>query len=160
MRGARDLVHGTAVAVDGHGVLMLGRSGSGKSDLALRLIDRGAVLISDDAVVVDLADERPVLRAAPNIESRLEIRGVGICTVASTDSAPLRLLVDLENEPERLPSELAKRALLGFDVPFANIAPFEASAAIKLEHALRRIVDAHRWPMAKGATTAAESKTA
>lgn len=160
MRGTVDLVHGTAVAIDGHGVMMLGRSGSGKSDLALRLVDRGALLISDDAVVVDFTRERPVLSAAPNIESKLEIRGVGICTVASTDSAPLRLLVDLEAKPERLPHERGTRALLGFDVPVANIVPFEASAAIKLEHALRRIVDAGQWPVAQGATAATESKTA
>ena len=48
-----ELLHATAIAINGAGVLLLGPSGSGKSDLALRLIDRGAVLISDDGVLVD-----------------------------------------------------------------------------------------------------------
>lgn len=153
MNEKQKIVHGTALAIAEQGVLLLGRSGSGKSDLALRLIDRGALLVSDDAVTVDTTGKNPLVRAAPNIEAMLEIRGVGIRGVAATASAQLRLVADLECEPERLPPDRATYALYGFDVPLVHIAPFEASAAIKLEYALRSVVDADQWPVAQGATS-------
>lgn len=151
------LLHATAIAINGEGVLLLGPSGSGKSDLALRLIDRGAKLISDDAVPVDCSGALPVLAAAQNIEGKLEVRGVGICTVGNIQSAPLRLAVELSAELERLPPQGQTISICGYDVPSLKLAPFETSAPIKLEYALRSVVDAGRWPMAKSVTASAES---
>lgn len=150
------LIHATAIAIDGAGVLLLGPSGSGKSDMALRLIDRGAMLVSDDAVPVDCSGALPVLTAALNIQGRLEIRGVGICVVDSIASAPLRMAVRLAAEYERLPSAGQTTAICGYDVPSLVLAPFELSAPIKLEHALRSVVDAGVWPVAKSATASGE----
>ncbi len=151
------LVHATAVAIDGNGVLLLGPSGAGKSDMALRLIDRGAKLVSDDAVPVDCSGPSPVLTAAQNIEGRLEVRGVGILPVSAVPSAPLRLAVELTGELERLPVFGRTTAICGYDVPSLKLAPFEISAPIKLEYALRSVVDADLWPVASSATSSCES---
>lgn len=151
------LLHATAIAIDGAGVLLLGPSGSGKSDLALRLIDRGAKLVSDDAVPVDCSGEVPVLKAAQNITGRLEVRGVGICTVDSLASAPLRLAVRLATDYERLPSAAQTSAICDYEVPLLILAPFETSAPIKLEYALRSVVDEGLWPVANNASASGES---
>jgi HPr kinase/phosphorylase len=143
-----DLLHATAVAIGGHGVLLLGASGSGKSDLALRLIDRGATLVSDDAVPVDDGERSPILMAAPNIEGKIEVRGVGICAADYTTPVPLRLIVELTSDVERMPATEVMRIVGAYHVPTIKLAPFEVSAAIKLEYALRSVVDADRWPVA------------
>ncbi len=153
------VIHATAIAIDGNGVLLLGPSGAGKSDLALRLIDRGAMLISDDAVPVDCSGSSPKLWPADNISGKMEIRGLGICAVKSTPSATLRLVVELDAEIERLPSAGRTKTICGFDVPLLSLAPFEASAPIKLEYALRSVVDADLWPVASSSTVSCESKT-
>ncbi len=150
------MLHATAVAIDGNGILLLGPSGSGKSDLALRLIDRGAVLISDDVVSVETGDGKPALAAAPNIYGKLEVRGLGICDVESVHSAPLRLAVELVLGVERMPLSDTTVDIAGFRVPAVALVPFEASAAIKLEYALRAIVDAGRWPVARSDSCEAE----
>lgn len=152
-----ELLHATAIAIDGNGVLMLGPSGAGKSDLALRLIDRGAKLISDDAVPVDCSGASPMLTAAQNIQGKLEVRGLGICAVSSTLSAPLRLAVELDAKVERLPLPGRTTIICGYDVPLLSLAPFETSAPIKLEYALRSVVDADLWPVARSATLSCES---
>ena len=151
------MLHATAVAIDGNGVLLIGPSGSGKSDLALRLIDRGAVLISDDAVELSVAGKRPMLATAPNIAGKLEIRGVGICTVDTASGAPLRMVAELATTVDRMPDANITTSMAGFDIPLLKLVPFEVSAAIKLEYALRSIVDAGRWPVARIVPDKAES---
>jgi HPr kinase/phosphorylase len=140
------ILHGTAVAIGDHGVLLTGPSGAGKSDMAVRLIDRGALLISDDAVVVQNVEGLPWLAAAPNIEGKIEVRGVGICAMRVTKKAPLRLVAQLVDAVERMP-EAAFTQIGAFDVPLVKLAPFEISAAIKLELALRSVVDAGWSPV-------------
>lgn len=151
------LLHATAIAIDGAGVLLLGPTGAGKSDLALRLIERGATLVGDDAVPVDCSDGTPILHTAPNIRGRLEVRGVGICAVDSIASAPLRLAVQLASHYERLPPSGETTTIGSFEVPSLVLDPFEISAPIKLEYALRSVVDAGRWPVAKSAIASGES---
>ncbi len=152
-----EIIHATAVAINGHGILLLGPSGSGKSDLAIRLIDRGARLISDDAVVVSSPDATPILKAAPNIEGLIEVRGVGICTIEAVSSAPLRMAIELASEIERMPKENLTTKVAGFDVPLVKFRAFESSSAIKIEYALRTVVDGGRWPVARIVTDKAES---
>jgi HPr kinase/phosphorylase len=129
-------IHATALSIHGHGVVLIGPSGSGKSDLALRLIDRGALLISDDAVIVERSESGPILRCAPNIQGKLEVRGLGIIAMPFVDAVPLRLCVDLAPTPERLP-DAPVMTFAGFDVPFLALSAFEASAPLKVELALR-----------------------
>lgn len=136
------MVHGTTVAVDGAGVLLRGPSGSGKSDLALRLIDSGAALVSDDQTELARAGGGLLARAplAPPNGTRglLEARGLGIVAVAAVAEAPLALVVDLavEGPIERMP-EAAVCDLLGVAVPRVVLRPFEASTAAKVRVAVR-----------------------
>ena len=97
--------HASAVAIDGRGILIIGASGSGKSTLALELISRGAKLISDDLTRVTPGPEGwPVLSGTGRMIGAIEARGVGILRVPHVASAPLSLVVDLdEAETERLP---------------------------------------------------------
>ena len=132
-----ELLHATAVAINGEGVLLSGQSGSGKSDLALRLIDRGAVLISDDGVLVEPGDPHPTLRTAPNIAGMIEMRGVGIVKMPFADGVPLRLVVDMGDAPKRLPPDNPTTSIAGHDITCLKLLSFEASAPLKVEHALR-----------------------
>jgi HPr kinase/phosphorylase len=134
---APELLHATAVAINGQGVLLLGPSGSGKSDLALRLIDRGAVLISDDGVLIDAGGPLPLMRTAPNIAGMIEMRGVGIVKMPFADAVPLHLVVQLGTTPERMPPAGQQLDISGTAMPTIALYAFEASAPLKVEQALR-----------------------
>ena len=77
-RLSAETIHASTVANDGRAVLITGPSGSGKSDLALRLLDRGFALVSDDQTMVKRDGDRLLATAPPNIAGKLEIRGIGI----------------------------------------------------------------------------------
>ncbi|WP_298671365.1 aldolase [uncultured Sphingomonas sp.] len=134
----RETVHATTVAIGGCAVLLFGPSGAGKSDLALRLIDRGATLVSDD--YTDLVAAADVLFASPppTIAGKMEVRGVGIVELPHVAAVPVSLVVRLDAPVERLPEPgtctLAERA-----IPAIAVNPFEASAPIKIELVMRRI---------------------
>ncbi|WEK42742.1 MAG: HPr kinase/phosphatase C-terminal domain-containing protein [Candidatus Sphingomonas colombiensis] len=134
----RETVHATTVAIDGCAVLLIGPSGAGKSDLALRLIDRGATLVSDD--YTDLVASADALFASPppSIAGRMEVRGIGIVELPHVAAIPVILAVRLDARVERMPEPatctLAERA-----IPAIAVNPFEASAPIKIELVMRRI---------------------
>ena len=145
---AAQTIHATSVAIGGHGVLIMGPSGSGKSDLALRLIDRGARLISDDYTSVSSGDGGLLLSAPANIAERMEIRHLGIIDMrkigpdlmAPAGAVLARLAVQLEDRPERMPQPDAMMTLAGHKLPLVLIAGLEASAPIKVEWALRLLL--------------------
>src|SRR5207302_5769467 len=89
------LLHATAVAIDGCAVLLRGVSGSGKSDLALRLIDAGARLVADDQSELHRQGETIVVRSPPAIAGLIEVRGVGLVRVDPWAEAPVGLIDDL-----------------------------------------------------------------
>jgi serine kinase of HPr protein (carbohydrate metabolism regulator) len=128
--------HASCVAIGGRAVLIAGDSGAGKSDLALRLIDRGAVLVSDDQVELSVDDERLVASAPATIAGQIEVRGLGIMAMPHRSPMPVSLLIDLAAPVERMP-EPRGRELCGVSVPVVAVDPFEASAPIKVELALR-----------------------
>lgn len=130
-------VHGTAVAIDGRGVLLRGVPGAGKSDLALRLIDGGARLIADDRVDVRVADGRVAISAPTTLAGLIEARGVGIVPVGAVASAPLALVVDLvaPDHVPRLPDP-STCEIAGIAIAHVRLAPFEASAPAKVRLAL------------------------
>ena len=133
-----ETVHATCVAIGGRGVLIRGRSGGGKSDLALRLIDRGARLVSDDYTILTLRDGRIQGCAPETIAGKLEVRGVGIVEMEPETDVPICLIADLDEAPERLPEEPRGVPMLGILIPAIGIAALEASAPLKLEQALLR----------------------
>jgi HPr kinase/phosphorylase len=124
-------IYGTCIALSGFGVLLRGPSGSGKSDLALRLIDGGARLVADDQVELTLRSGRPVARAPQALAGLLEVRGLGI--VETLAEAPLGLVVDLVavEAVERLP-ETEFCTLLDRPLRRLALVPFHASTPAKL----------------------------
>ncbi|WP_424928432.1 HPr kinase/phosphorylase [Amaricoccus tamworthensis] len=97
-------VRGTAVAFDGRGLLILGATGSGKSGLAIRLMARGAMLVSDDRVELRQAGAQVAMRAPDAIRGRIEARMLGLLSVDVCDDAALQLVVDLDQESQtRMP---------------------------------------------------------
>ena len=142
------LVHGTTVALDGDGVLLRGPSGSGKSDLALRLIDGGARLVSDDQTEFTRETLGLVARSPRTIHGRMEVRGVGILKVPTVPSAPLRLVVDLvvPGRVERLP-EPQFSEYLQCHIPLLALTPFEASTPAKIRLALASLVKTAAIPI-------------
>lgn len=97
-------LHATSVAYQGCAVLILGPSGSGKSALALELINRGAQLVSDDRTTVTRDGNTLTAHAPEPIAGLIEARGVGILNTPVAGPTPLTLAVDLsEPETNRLP---------------------------------------------------------
>jgi serine kinase of HPr protein (carbohydrate metabolism regulator) len=135
-------VQATCVAIDGMGVLLRGPPGSGKSELALQLIDGGARLVGDDGVDLRVQGERLFARlprgAPESVAGRIELRGLGILPVPSVSEAPLDLVIDLvaANALERLPAPMTVE-LLGVALPLLRLSAAEPSAAAKVRLAVR-----------------------
>ena len=131
-----ETLHATTVSIGGQGVLIEGVSGAGKSDLALRLIDRGAELVSDDYSVLQRRDGQVVASAPATIAGKIEVRGIGIVEMPHAPRAPIFLVVALGEPSARLPVPGRRRSLLGIDIQLLALDGREASAAIKVELAL------------------------
>jgi serine kinase of HPr protein (carbohydrate metabolism regulator) len=131
------LIHASCVAIGGRAVLIAGPSGSGKSDLALRLIDRGAMLVSDDYTELRASGRLLLARAPDRIAGRIEMRGVGIVERAAAADVPVCLHLRAGETPERLP-EPGRIDLAGIPLPSLAIVALEPSAPLKLEAALER----------------------
>ena len=131
-----ETVHATCVAIGGRGVLLFGHSGSGKSDLALRLIDRGARLVSDDYTIVTAKDGRLLGSAPATIAGKIEVRGVGLVEMEHERDVPICLAIDLDRVPDRLPEEGETMTVAGEELPLIGLAGHENAAPIKVEHAL------------------------
>jgi serine kinase of HPr protein (carbohydrate metabolism regulator) len=138
-RLSSETVHASTVATDGRAVLISGPSGSGKSDLALRLLDRGFTLVSDDQTIVRREDDRLIASAPPNIAGKLEIRGIGIVEMEQVGDMPVALLVELTSDIQRMPDDNLERQILGVSLPLISIDAMAASAPSKVALALDRM---------------------
>lgn len=135
-----DLVlQASAVVIDGRALLIEGPPGSGKSSLALALIDRGAGLIGDDAVTLSVTDGALIAHPPPNIAGLLEVRGVGLVRLPSAPPAPVALILSLGVPiPERLPEvPLPTRPIAGLAIPVLAFDPGPLAPALRAECALR-----------------------
>ena len=128
----------TGVAIDGRAVLIEGVPGSGKSSLALALIDRGAVLIGDDAVTLMREGAALIASPPPNIAGLLEVRGIGLVQVNVASPAPIALVLELGGAaPDRLPeTPLPCRMIAGVAVPVLRFDPGTIAPAQRAEQAL------------------------
>ena len=131
-------LHATTIAIGGRAVLLCGPSGGGKSDLALRLIDRGAMLVSDDQTIVTRIDDRLIASAPATIAGLIEVRGIGIVPLPHVDGVPLALRVTLGPDVVRMP-EAAAYDILGLPLPDHYVDAMTASAPIKIELLLRGV---------------------
>ena len=146
---AVQLVHATCVVVDGAGILLVGPSGAGKSDLALRLlhgqirIDGQMIetaLVADDQVLIEARAGRLFARPPLQLAGLIEVRGIGILPTPHQPEVVLTLAIGLVNSGnvERLPEPVPGYPILGKTLRYATLAPFEASAPLKVVLLVRR----------------------
>ena len=128
----------TCVAIGGRAVLIEGPPGSGKSSLALALIDRGAVLVGDDGVSLNARDGGLYTAPPPNIAGLLEVRNLGLLAFPTANDVRVALVIMLDQEAPRFieAAEPAERA--GIALPLIRLWPSEAAPAVKVELALDR----------------------
>ncbi len=145
MRQPRELVHGTCVAFGRRAALLRGDPGAGKSDLALRFLALPAegearpLLVADDQVWIEAGPAVLLASPPPTLAGKIEVRGLGIVEVPFLAEAELVLVCDLVDAMDvpRMPPESWERTVIaGVAVPSLKLAPFEASAPLKLKMAL------------------------
>jgi len=129
------LANVSCVAIGGRGVLIEGEPGSGKSSLALALIDRGAVLIGDDGVTLRPRGGRLLASPPPNIAGLIEVRNVGLVRLATT-SAPLALVIRLDEAAPRHIEAAHSVERRGLAVPAVSLHPAGALLPLRAEYAL------------------------
>lgn len=132
----------SCVAVAGRAILVEGAPGSGKSSLALALIDRGAVLVGDDGVSLEVREGHLWASPPPNIAGLVEVRNVGLVRFPAT-SAPVALVLRLGGDPPRLPDSAGTENILGCAIPLLAFHPGDTASALRAELAL----SAHGLPL-------------
>jgi serine kinase of HPr protein (carbohydrate metabolism regulator) len=136
-------LHASCVAINGKAVLITGPSGAGKSDLAVRLIDRGAVLVADDYCMISCENDRLIARPPARTAGMIELRGIGICATPFLTGCEVVLIVRLVPHPARMPEEDPLIFIAGKQLPVIDVNAHAASAPILVEWGLNRIVNGH-----------------
>lgn len=134
------LLHSSCVNIREHGILICGRPGTGKSSLALQLMDRGATLIADDQTYVGWEDGQLIASPPPSLKGMLEVRGVGLCTFPFQNQSVLKLCVEISEDGqfERLPDPLFVE-YHGIKLPGLRLMKNDALGAMKVELKLGHI---------------------
>lgn len=135
-------IHATTISLDGAGVMLRGPSGSGKSDLAIRLIHEGAQLVSDDQTVLFVEHGRLMAQPPAEIAGKMEVRGIGIVKMGPPAISPVAIVIDLVDihDVPRMP-DYQPIELVGHSVPRIYLSPFEFSAPAKVRLALRALTE-------------------
>jgi hypothetical protein len=128
----------TAVAIGGRALLIEGAPGSGKSTLALALIDRGAQLIGDDGVMIEVRAQRLIVSPHPNTRGLIEVRNLGILTMPASEKVPLALVIGLDPLAPRFIEQAAAVEHMGIALPSVGLWPDSPALVIKAELALRK----------------------
>ncbi|GGB87475.1 HPr kinase [Novosphingobium endophyticum] len=128
----------SCVAIGGRGVLIEGATGSGKSSLALGLIDRGAHFLGDDGILVHAEKGRLVARPHQRIRGLLEVRNLGLLSFPCLDEAAISLVIRLDPNAPRYIEEAETVEIEGVAIPMLRVWPGGGLLAIKVELALDR----------------------
>lgn len=145
-----DTIHATLIQLSGFGVLLRGHSNSGKSSIALRLIDEAELsrmtchLIADDQVILSLNEGRLIGGAPDNLFGKIEMRGVGIINVDARRDCMIDLVVDLTPHQsfERMPDEsLDYATIAGIATRRIHIAERNPDAPTIIKMALKTILE-------------------
>lgn len=126
----------TCVALNGRAMLIAGASGMGKSSLALAMIDRGAVLVGDDGVELDLREGRLFTSPAPATRGLIEVRGVGLLPMPVVEDVPVALLLRLTRDAPRYVEEAPREMVMGAFLPVIALWPDSPVLALRAQMAL------------------------
>lgn len=126
----------TCVAIGGRAVIIEGPPGSGKSSLALALIDRGAVLVGDDGVLLDARDGRLLASPAPPTAGKLEVRNLGLLDFPTVSRVPVALVVILDEKAERWIQAAERCERNGLTLPLVRFWPGSPVLPLRVELAL------------------------
>lgn len=128
----------TCIAIGGRGVLIEGLPGSGKSSLALALIDRGAQLVGDDGVTLDVRDGRLLASPPPNIAGLIEVRNVGLLPLPTVAEVPVALVLTLDPQAPRFIEQAEQAERGGVAIPLVRLWPDTPVLHLRAELALER----------------------
>jgi len=128
----------SCVAIGDRALMILGAPGTGKSSLALALIDRGAVLIGDDSLILDDRDGRLIASPHPNTRGLIEVRNVGLITMPVCSEAPVALVLRLDEAAPRFVEAADSTAIAGIVLPMLALWPDSPVQALRAELALQR----------------------
>ena len=136
------LYQASCVAIDGRAVVIEGAPGSGKSSLALALIDRGAKLIGDDAVAFELrldeaGNERLIASPPPNIAGLMEVRNLGLLPFPTDSGVPVALVLRLDRDALRFIETAETVDLAGAVIPLIRLWPDSPVLCLRAEAALK-----------------------
>lgn len=126
----------TCVAIGSMAILIEGKPNSGKSSLALSLIDRGAILIGDDSVM--LQEQSDKLFASPHPQTRglLEVRNLGLMEMPVCEKVPVSLLIRLDRDAPRYIDQAQSVSIEGVEIPVIALWPDSPNMAKKVQLAL------------------------
>jgi hypothetical protein len=128
----------TCIAIGGRALLIEGAPGSGKSSLALALIDRGALLVGDDGVLLEARDDRLLARPHPNTRGLVEVRNLGLLQFPVCEEAPVALALALDPDAPRFVESAESTSRAGVALPLLRLFPDGAVQHLKAELALAR----------------------
>ena len=128
----------TTVAIGGRAVLIEGASGTGKSSLALALIDRGAVLIGDDAIMLEAVGATLLASPHPRVTGLIEVRNLGLATMPVTGAVPVALVLILDTAAPRHIETADSAERCGVSLPLIRLYPDSPVLALRAEMALAR----------------------
>ncbi len=128
----------TGVSIKGRALVIEGEPGNGKTSLALALIDRGAALIGDDGVRLDVRAGRLFASPPPYTAGLIEVRNLGLLPWPTVSDVPVAMLLRLDPEAPRFIDVAEQAELGGVALPMVRLWPNGAVLALKAELALER----------------------
>lgn len=126
----------SCVAIRGRAILIEGPPGSGKSSLLLALLDRGASLVGDDGVTLEVVAGRLTAAPHPRIAGLVEVRNLGLLRLAEPVVAPVALVLVFDPDAPRFIDSPETCERLGVSLPLIRLDPASPNLPSKAELAL------------------------